>query len=89
MNTRVIPPVNSLLAKMPSGREICTVQPYRPPMLERDVLEAMRAPPDGDDDLGDEMSSDEEPRGQTVPIGAYPGATSFHGSPAASSSAYY
>ncbi|KJZ73047.1 pH-response regulator protein palC [Hirsutella minnesotensis 3608] len=89
MNTRVVPPVNSLLAKMPSGREICTVQPYRPPMLEKEVLEAMRSPPDEEDDLGDELSSDDEPRGQPALIGAYPGAADYHASPAPSSSTYY
>lgn len=90
MNTRLIPPVNSLLAKMPSGREICTVQPYKPPMLDREVLEAMRSPPDGDDDLGDEMSSEDEARGSHATlVGAYPGATDYDTPRTASGSTYY
>lgn len=31
---------------MPSGREIHTVKPFVPPVLDPAVLEAMRAPPD-------------------------------------------
>lgn len=60
---------------MPSGREICTLQPYQPPALDRDVLEAMRAPPNADEhDLGSELSSDDEPKdgGPSGPVGAYP-----------------
>ena len=91
MNTRPIPPINSLLAKMPSGREICTLKPYQPPVLDRDVLEAMRSPPDGDDALGDELSSDDEARtGSPAPVGAYPGTSFDYGaSPGPSSSTYY
>ena len=91
MNTQLIPPINSLLAKMPSGREICTLQPYHSPFLDRDVLEAMRSLPDADDDLGDEMSSDDEVRGgPSAPVGAYPGTTTHYGgSPAPSGNAYY
>ncbi|PHH63337.1 hypothetical protein CDD81_6034 [Ophiocordyceps australis] len=71
MNTQVIPSANSLLAKMPSGREICSIKPYQPPILDRQVLDAMRAPPDGDDDDGvvSAMSSDDEP---SMSVGGYP-----------------
>lgn len=72
MNTQHIPPINSLLAKMPSGREIHTIQPFSPPTLERGALEAMRAPPEGDEDFGDEMSSDDDVRGlPSAPAGEY------------------
>ncbi|PHH80933.1 hypothetical protein CDD82_1437 [Ophiocordyceps australis] len=80
MNTQVIPPVNSLLAKMPSGREICTVKPYQPPVLDRQALDAMRAPPDGDDDVVSQLSSDDEP---SMSVGAYPSSASVN------SNAYY
>ncbi|KAF4583262.1 pH-response regulator protein palC [Ophiocordyceps camponoti-floridani] len=73
MNTQVIPPLNSLLAKMPSGREIFTPQPYKPSTLSRDALEAMRCLPEGQEDGADghEASSDDEPSGPSV-IGGYP-----------------
>ncbi|PHH88444.1 hypothetical protein CDD83_7525 [Cordyceps sp. RAO-2017] len=84
MNTQVVPPLNSLLAKMPSGREIHTLQPYRPPVLDRDVLEAMRSPPDGDDEAADDdVSSADEARATPA------GAADYDGGRAASGSAYY
>ncbi|PNY24572.1 pH-response regulator protein palC [Tolypocladium capitatum] len=93
MNTQPIVPINSLLSKMPSGREICTLRPYHPPVLDREVLEAMRSPPDADDDLGNEMSSDDETMGgPSAPVGAYPGTTTHYeygGSPAPRGNAYY
>ncbi|KAJ6444834.1 ph-response regulator protein palc [Purpureocillium lavendulum] len=91
MNTQLIPPVNSLLAKMPSGREICTLRPYQPPVLDRDVLEAMRSPPDGDDELGHEPSSDDEPHASPgLPVGAYPGTSVDYGRTSSTpGSAYY
>ncbi|KAM6519462.1 hypothetical protein FALCPG4_013094 [Fusarium falciforme] len=74
MNTQAIPPVNTLLSKMPSGREIHTIKPYEPPSLDRDVLEAMRAPPEEDDGFVDDLSSDDEIRGSpSAPVGAFPG----------------
>ncbi|KAL7786779.1 hypothetical protein V8C37DRAFT_391688 [Trichoderma ceciliae] len=60
MNTRPIPPINTLINKMPSGREIHTIKPYQLPVLDRDELEAMRAPPEQSDDVGGEASSDDE-----------------------------
>lgn len=60
---------------MPSGREIYTIQPYQLPVLDRSLLESMRSPPDGEDHLGYEPSSDDEERDSgPVPIGAFPGA---------------
>ena len=74
MNTQAIPPVNTLLSKMPSGREIHNIKPYEPPSLDRDVLEAMRAPPEEDDGFVDDLSSDDEIRGSpSAPVGAFPG----------------
>ncbi|PHH54279.1 pH-response regulator protein palC [Ceratocystis fimbriata CBS 114723] len=46
MLTQAIPTPGSLLAQMPSGREIHVVKPYVVPQLEPAVLENMRAPPD-------------------------------------------
>jgi hypothetical protein len=45
---------------MPSGREIHTIKPYQLPVLDRDVLEAMRAPPEQGENVGGEFSSDDE-----------------------------
>ncbi|KAM5345328.1 hypothetical protein ACJ41O_011190 [Fusarium nematophilum] len=74
MNTQAIPPINSLLSKLPSGREIHTIKPFEPPSLDRDVLEAMRAPPEEDDEYGNELSSDDEIKGgPSAPVGAFPG----------------
>ncbi|KAK2592218.1 hypothetical protein QQS21_010070 [Conoideocrella luteorostrata] len=89
MNTQVVPPVSALLPKMPSGREIHTVKPYVPPTLDRDVLEAMRSPPDREDDILDDGSSDDEKDGQRAP-GAYPGTPVEFGVRGSSSgNAYY
>ncbi|KAL6786748.1 hypothetical protein J3E68DRAFT_419173 [Trichoderma sp. SZMC 28012] len=60
MNTRPIPPINALINKMPSGREIHTIKPFQVPTLDRDVLEAMRAPPEQGENVGGEFSSDDE-----------------------------
>ncbi|KAM0562449.1 hypothetical protein ACHAPJ_002139 [Fusarium lateritium] len=91
MNTQLIPPINTLLSKMPSGREIHTVKPYEPPSLERDVLEAMRAPPEEDDDFVDDLSSDDDVKGgPSAPAGAFPGtAHDYARSPSTPGNAYY
>lgn len=74
MNTRHIPPINSLLSKMPSGREIHSIKAYEPPTLDRDVLEGMRAPPEEVDAFENDLSSDDEIKGgPSGPIGAFPG----------------
>ncbi|KAH8905085.1 hypothetical protein BR93DRAFT_979764 [Coniochaeta sp. PMI_546] len=71
MFTQVIPAPGSLLAQMPSGREIHTVKPFQPPVLDSATLEAMRAPPDRSDEVGEGLSSDEETLAE-VP-GTFPG----------------
>ncbi|KAI5459817.1 hypothetical protein BGZ63DRAFT_359298 [Mariannaea sp. PMI_226] len=74
MNSREIPPINSLLSKMPSGREIHTLKPYEPPSLDRDILEAMRAPPEKADEFENDLSSDDEVKGEPSSlVGAFPG----------------
>ncbi|KAF5138798.1 pH-response regulator protein palC [Metarhizium anisopliae] len=89
MNTKAIPPVSTLLPKMPSGREIHTVKSYQPPTLDRDVLEAMRSLPDREDDLGD-MSSDDDAKGPSAPAGAFPGTSADYGvNRSGSGNAYY
>ncbi|KAM0188005.1 hypothetical protein ACHAPA_002589 [Fusarium lateritium] len=74
MNTQIIPPINTLLSKMPSGREIHTVKPYELPSLDPDVWEGMRAPPEEDDGFVDDLSSDDDIKGgPSAPVGAFPG----------------
>ncbi|TQS34029.1 hypothetical protein Golomagni_05606, partial [Golovinomyces magnicellulatus] len=89
MNTQPIPPINSLLSKMPSGREMHTIQPYAPPQLDPGILNAMRAPPEGDDDVGNEWSSDEETLNENGPVGAFPGTSADYSSGRATQNAYY
>ncbi|KAK1467868.1 pH-response regulator protein palC [Colletotrichum cuscutae] len=72
MNVQIVPPIGPLLAQMPSGREIHTLKPYQPPVLDRSILEAMRAPPERNDDYGDALSSDDEGKGVSGPPGGYP-----------------
>ncbi|EEY18617.1 pH-response regulator protein palC [Verticillium alfalfae VaMs.102] len=45
VTTQAIPTTGSVLAQMPSGREIHTIKPFQPAELDRSVLEATRAPP--------------------------------------------
>jgi hypothetical protein len=71
------------MASMPSGREIHTLKPFTPPILDASVLERMRAPPDRTDDY-EGTSSDEEGEEQD-PVGAFPGTKGDY----ASSSNYY
>lgn len=69
VNTQSIPPSGPLIAMMPSGREFYNGrQPFKPPVLESNELDAMRAPPDRGDDFGDVQSSDDE----ITVVGAYP-----------------
>ena len=74
------------MATMPSGREIHSVKPFMPPVLEPSVLENMRAPPDRTDDYGGDASSDEDGAAQG-PVGAFPGTKQDYS--AAGSSNYY
>jgi hypothetical protein len=72
------------MAAMPSGREIHTLKPFSPPVLDPSVFESMRAPPERADDYGSDASSDEE-KEQSKPVGAFPGTKGDY----ASSSNYY
>ncbi|CAM1503039.1 Fc.00g078150.m01.CDS01 [Cosmosporella sp. VM-42] len=90
MNTQPIPPINSLLSKMPSGREIHTIKPFQPPSLEVDVLEAMKAAPEEPDNFENDLSSDDEVKGGPSAPGAFPGTPgSYERSPSTSGNAYY
>ena len=92
MNTKAIPSINSLLAKIPSGRDIHNVPDYEPPVLQRNVLDAMRAAPDVNDDFARDMSSDEDIKSPSgPPVGAFPGTPDDYGrsSTAPSSNTYY
>lgn len=79
MLTQAIPPTGPLLAQIPSGREIHTIKPFQPPMLDATTLEAMRAPPERSDDPGNYTSSDEETLAE--PVGAFPGTSGEYRSP--------
>ena len=76
MNSQLVPPSDSLLSGMPSGREIHTPKPYVPPSLDEDTLTKMRAPPDDDDtrtlvaDSDDSGGEAPQSRGRTS--GSYP-----------------
>ncbi|ATY62270.1 pH-response regulator palC [Cordyceps militaris] len=87
MNTKAVPSPASLLPRMPSGRDIHTIKPYVPPVLGQDVLDAMRAPPEREDDLDGDLSSDAEESGPANPPGAYPG-SEYSGGRATGSSYY-
>lgn len=93
INTQVVPPFRPLLAAMPSGREMYTVKPYKPPSLDALVLQAMRAPPSPGAFGGAEGgadSSDEEGEGRTVVVGAFPETgVDYAGGEGSSSAGYY
>ncbi|KAM0346598.1 hypothetical protein ACHAPU_005310 [Fusarium lateritium] len=91
MNTQLVPPINTLLSKMPSGREIHTVKPYELPSIDADVWEGMRAPPEEDDGFVDDLSSDDDIKGgPSVPVGAFPGTVNdYSRSPSTPGNAYY
>ncbi|KAF4628523.1 hypothetical protein G7Y89_g9631 [Cudoniella acicularis] len=72
INTQVIPPIGPLMSSMPSGREIHSLKPFVPAVLDVSVLEGMRAPPDQADNYGSELSSEEEGE-DPEPVGAFPG----------------
>jgi hypothetical protein len=77
--TQAITPAGTLLAQMPSAREIHTLKPFDVPVLDSLTLNTMRAPPDRSDNYGDENSSDEETvvASRQAP-GAYPGSVSSY-----------
>ncbi|GME26932.1 pH-response regulator protein-like protein palC [Neofusicoccum parvum] len=81
-----IPPVEPLLANLPSGREYHTPKPYRLPALDASTVTRMRAPPDPSDPgfAGNEDdSADEDERlassSHTGPAGAFPGTAADYG----------
>lgn len=89
MNTQAIPPANQLLVKMPSGRDLLVIQPYEPPALSGDALEAMRVAPDRRDEHGD-VSSDDDFGGPSAPVGAFPGTSGdYSNASRAASTSYY
>lgn len=61
---------------MPSGRDIHSAKPFVPPLLDEDTLARMRAPPDADETIDNESSSDEGEKAQGYPPGAFPGSSS-------------
>lgn len=91
MNTQLVPPLDHVLATMPSGRDIHTPKPYIPPSLDEDVLVRMRAPADGPGDAafgadGDSSSEEGAEERKELP-GAFPaGRTAYGGG---GESAYY
>ncbi|ORY66253.1 pH-response regulator protein palC [Pseudomassariella vexata] len=75
MLTQIVPAPATLLAKLPSGREIHSIKPYTVPELSKQSLQAMRALPDRSDDYGGEplSSDDEEITARPALVGAFPG----------------
>ncbi|KAI0408890.1 pH-response regulator protein palC [Xylaria palmicola] len=74
MLTQAVPSTSTLLAGLPSGRDIHAIKPYQLPELSRQSLESMRALPDRVDDYRDEQpSSDDERTAVGTPVGAFPG----------------
>ncbi|KAH9902110.1 pH-response regulator protein palC [Xylariomycetidae sp. FL2044] len=75
MMTQTIPAPATLLAGLPSGRDMHTIKPFQVPELNKQVLEAMRAPPDQTDDYGGGQLSSDEDEGTAVatPPGGFPG----------------
>lgn len=78
MLSQAITPTGTLLAQMPSAREIHTLKPYDVPMLDNRTLEAMRAPPDRSDDFGDAQSSDDEIIMPRSTQSSYPGSSAYY-----------
>lgn len=85
INTQAVPPSGPLLATIPSGREIHSLQPYVPPALDAATLAEMRAPPEGDGVAGEggADSSDDEivgaGDGTKGMAGAFPGTGGDYG----------
>ena len=70
---------------MPSGRDIHSTKPFVPPSLDDDTLARMRAPPNVDETIDNESSSDEGEKAQGGLPGAFPGSSST----AANAESYY
>ncbi|KAK0661046.1 pH-response regulator protein palC [Lasiodiplodia hormozganensis] len=83
VGVQTIPPIEPLLASMPSGREYHTPKPYQLPHLDEFTVARMRAPPEPsaggggftgvEDDSGDEEESQHRAVGDGDPVGAFPG----------------
>ncbi|RKF64585.1 pH-response regulator protein palC [Erysiphe neolycopersici] len=56
INVQQIPPTGPLLAMMPSGREIHSLKPFTPPIIETTILESLKAN-DSSDLSNDEANS--------------------------------
>ncbi|KAI6085404.1 hypothetical protein F4821DRAFT_149421 [Hypoxylon rubiginosum] len=92
MLSHVIPPPGTLIPTLPSGRDMHTVKPYQPPELGRELLEAMRAPPDRSDDFGDEQWSSDDDDDRTAvatPVGAFPDTPPIDRGSSSASRSYY
>lgn len=91
MNTQAVPAPATLLSQMPLGRDIHTVKPYQPPVLDPITLEAMRAPPEGSDDFGNASDSEEDQDkdiNRAAHVGAFPGTRNEYGRTNSSNSYY-
>lgn len=90
MNIQAVPTPATLLAQMPSGRDMHTVKPYEPPSLDPVVLESMRAPPEGSDDFENASDSEDEGKDNNSrgPVGAFPGTRNEYGRTNSSNSYY-
>ncbi|KAF2277489.1 pH-response regulator protein palC [Westerdykella ornata] len=82
IGVQLVPPSETLLATMPSGREYHVPKMFITPALDEDSIIRMRAPPDPSDSAfkGDEddSASDDERDPPTAP-GAFPSATTDYG----------
>ncbi|KAI6250899.1 pH-response regulator protein [Erysiphe necator] len=56
INAQPIPPVGPLIAMMPSGREIHSLKPFIPPVIEASILESLKSS-DSSDELAEESES--------------------------------
>ncbi|PKS07895.1 hypothetical protein jhhlp_006503, partial [Lomentospora prolificans] len=87
--TQAIPPTGPLLAKMPTGREIHSVQPFQAPTLDKHTLDSMRALPEQTDEFGGDLPSSDDESAQTLVSGAYPESTGTPGRSGSASIGYY
>ncbi|KAI1074382.1 pH-response regulator protein palC [Whalleya microplaca] len=87
--TQIVPSPATLISGIPSGRDMHTIKPYQPPEVGREILEAMRAPPERSDDFADDQldSDDDERTAVDAPAGAFPGTQDQYRS--ASTRSYY
>ena len=75
INTQRIPPSESLVSAMPSGREIHSPKPYTTPSLEADTVARLRAPLDHNEEHrsieSDNSTDEDEGSGSALP-GSFP-----------------